>query len=48
MRNVLKQEKRLYVLENLIPNAPTKDAKEEARNEHERHINNDEQAACVI
>jgi hypothetical protein len=31
VRIVLKQEKRLYVIENQIPNAPTEDAKEEVK-----------------
>jgi hypothetical protein len=48
VRDVLKQEKMLYALENLILNAPAKDAEEEVRNEHEHHVNNDEQVACVI
>jgi hypothetical protein len=42
------QEKRLYVIENQIPNAPTEDAKEEVRNEHQCYVNDDEHATCVM
>jgi len=42
VRIVFKQEKRLYVLENPIPNAPIKDVEKEVRNEHQRHVNDDE------
>ena len=48
MRIVLKQEKRLYVIKNQIPNAPTEDAKEEVRNEHQCYVNDDEHATCVM
>jgi hypothetical protein len=42
VRIVFKQEKRLYVLENPIPNAPINDVEKEVRNEHQRHVNDDE------
>jgi hypothetical protein len=45
---VLKQEKRLYVLENPIPNAPIEDVEEEVMNEHQRHVDDDEQATCLM
>jgi hypothetical protein len=45
---VLKQEKRLYVLENPIPNAPIEDVEEEVMNEHQRHVDDDEQNIRVI
>jgi hypothetical protein len=48
VRIILKQEKKLYVLENPVPNAPAKDVEEEVRNEHQRHVNDDEQAAYVM
>jgi hypothetical protein len=48
VRIVLKQQKRLYVIENQIPNAPTEDAKEEIRNEHQCYVNDDDQAICVM
>jgi hypothetical protein len=48
VRIVLKQEKMLYVLENLIPNVPTEDAKEEVTNEHQHHVDDDKYIACVI
>jgi len=32
----------LYVLENLIPNAPVEDAEEEFRNEYQCHVNDDD------
>jgi hypothetical protein len=38
----------LYILENPISNALAKDAEEEVRNEHQRHVDDDEQTACVI
>ena len=37
-----------YVLENLIPNAPADDAEEKIRNEHQRHVDDDEQTVCVM
>ena len=48
MRIVLKKEKRLHVLENPIPNTPVKDAEEEIRNEHQRYVDDDEQAASLM
>jgi hypothetical protein len=48
VRIVLKQEKRLYVLENSIPNSSTEDAEEKVRNGHQRHVDDNEQAACVM
>jgi hypothetical protein len=42
VRIVLKQEKRSYVLENQIPNVSGEDAKEEIRNEHQRHVDGNE------
>jgi hypothetical protein len=33
----------MYVLENQIPNAHAKDTEEEVRNEHQRHVDDDEQ-----
>ena len=47
MRIVLDKKNRLYVLENPIPNAPGQDV-EEKRNEHQRHIDDDEQTACMM
>ena len=44
----LSNKKRLYVLENPIPNVFTEDAKEEVRNEYQRHVDNDKHAACVM
>jgi hypothetical protein len=48
VRIFLKQEKKLYVLENLVPNAPAKDAEEEVKNEYQSHVDDDEQAAYVM
>jgi hypothetical protein len=48
VRIVLKQEKRLYVLENSIPNASTENAEEKVRNEHQRHVDDNEQNTCVM
>ena len=48
MRIVLKLEKRLYVLENPIPNSPTEDVKEDVRNEHHCQVDDNEQVACVM
>ena len=48
MRIVLEQKKRLYVLENSIPNASIEDTEEEVRNEHQRHVNDDEQNTYVM
>jgi hypothetical protein len=48
VRIVFKQEKRLYVLENPIPNAPAEDTKEEVRNEHQCHIDDDEHATFMM
>jgi hypothetical protein len=48
VRIVLTQEKRLYVLENSIPNTSSEDAKEEVRNEHQRHVDDDEQNIRVM
>jgi hypothetical protein len=44
---ILKQKKRLYVLENQISNAHAKDAEEEVRNEHQRHVDDDEQITIL-
>ena len=43
VRIVLKQEKRLHVLENPIPNTHVEDAEEEVRNEHQRHVDDDDE-----
>ena len=48
MRIVLKQEKILCVLKNPIPNVLTEDAKIEVRKKHQRHVDDDEQVACVM
>ena len=48
MRIVLKQEKRLYVLENPIPSSPNENAKEKVRNKHQHHIDDDKHVACVM
>jgi len=48
MRIIINQEKRMYILENPILNAPFEDVGEEFRNEHERHVDDDEQTACVM
>jgi len=48
VRIVLKKEKRLHVLENPIPNTLVKDAEEEVRNEHQRYVDDDEQAASLM
>jgi hypothetical protein len=42
VRIVFKQEKKLYVLENPILNVLIKDVEKEVRNEHQRHVNDDE------
>lgn len=47
IRIVLKQENRLHVLENLIPNALADDAGKEVRNENQHHIDDDEHATYV-
>jgi hypothetical protein len=47
MRIVLKQEKRLYVIEKPILNSLSKDAKE-IRNEYQCHVDDDEHAAYVM
>ena len=47
VRIILKQKKRLYVLENQISNAHAKDAEEEVRNEHQRHVDDDEQITIL-
>ena len=38
----------MYVLENPIANTPAKDVEEEVRNEHQRRVDVDEQAAFVM
>jgi hypothetical protein len=38
----------LYVLENPIQNTPIEDVDEKVRNEHQRRVDDDEQAACVM
>ena len=45
---ILKQEKKLYIFENPVPNAPAKDVEEEVRNEHQRHVNDNDQAVYVM
>ena len=47
VRIILKQKKRLYVLENQISNAHAKDVEEEVRNEHQRHVDDDEQITIL-
>jgi hypothetical protein len=48
MRIIINQEKRMYILENPILNAPSEDVGEEVRNEHQRHVDDDEQTTCVM
>ena len=42
------KKKKLYILENPISNARAKDVEEEVRNEHQHHVNDDEQTTCVM
>ncbi|XP_057996544.1 uncharacterized protein LOC131175879 [Hevea brasiliensis] len=48
LRIVLKQEKRLYVLEHAKPGIPPVDAPEEVLSEFIHHTDDDEQATCVM
>ncbi|XP_012078997.1 uncharacterized protein LOC105639525 [Jatropha curcas] len=48
VRIVLKQEKRLYVIDKNKPDIPTDDAIEEERNNFIRHTDDDGQATCVM
>jgi len=45
---VIRLPKRLYILENPIPNTPTGDVEEEVRNKHQHRVDEDEQTACVM
>ena len=38
----------MCVLDNSIPNSHGDDAEEKVRNEDQRYVNDDEQAACVM
>jgi len=42
MRIIIKQEKMMCILENPILNAPSEDVGEEVKNEHQRHVDDDE------
>jgi len=48
LRIVLKQERRLYVFESHIPRVSNEDALIEVKTKYHRHIDDDEQATCVI
>jgi hypothetical protein len=44
----MSSKKRLYILENPIPNTPADDAEEEVRNKHQHRVDEDEQTTCVM
>jgi hypothetical protein len=48
MRIVFNQEKKLYVIENLICLIPDEDVNDNFRTGYQCHINNDEYDICVI
>ena len=48
MRIVLEQKKRLYVLENSIPNSSSEDTEEKVRNGHQCHVDDNKHVVCVM
>ena len=42
------RKKKLYILEKLIPNAPTENAKKEVNNEHQCYVDDNEQSTYVM
>ncbi|EOY04065.1 Retrotransposon protein, putative [Theobroma cacao] len=48
LKIVLKQEKKSYIFDTSIPPVPTTDANVEDKEAHQRHKDDDDQAACVM
>ncbi|KAG8633850.1 hypothetical protein MANES_18G141009v8 [Manihot esculenta] len=48
LRIILKQENRLYVLNQGIPDVPDENASDDVKDKYDRHIDDDMQATCVM